>query len=1043
MINVSTWSIRNPIPVVLFFVLLTVAGMLAYGSMKVQNFPDLDLPTIQISATQPGATPSQLETDVARKLENALAPLQGLKHITTKVQDGAVSITAEFRMEKPVQEALDDVRSAVQGARADLPSDLRDPIVQKLNLAGTPVLAYTIRSPGLDDEALSWLVDYELTRKLLAIKGVGAVNRVGGVTRQVRVALDPQRLQALGLTAVQVSQQLAQMQQEASGGRIDLGAAEQPVRTTATVQSAEEVARIELGLSGGRRVRLDQIATVSDTLAEPRSWAGLNGQPVVGFEVVRSRGASEVAVGQAVRQALAQYRAARPDLEIQEAFDFVTPVEEEYQGSLILLYEGAILAVLVVWLFLRDLRATFISAVALPLSVVPAFIGMAWLGFSINVVTLLALSLVIGILVDDAIVEVENIVRHLRMGKTPYQAAMEAADEIGLAVIATTFTLIAVFLPTAFMSGIAGKFFKQFGWTASLAVFASLVVARMLTPMMAAYMLKPLVAPVREPRWLGVYMRLAQWCLRRRFVTFGAALLFFVGSLALIPLLPTGFIPPDDNSQTQVYVELPPGSTLAQTRASAEQARALLMGVHHVRSVYTTIGGGSAGSDPFVNAGAAEVRRATLTIALTERGQRPRKQVIEADIRRALLDLPGVRTKVGLGGSGEKYVLVLTGDDPRTLQQAALDVEKDLRTVAGLGSIASSASLVRPEISVRPDFARAADLGVSSASIAQTLRVATLGDYEAQLPKLNVSQRQVPIVVQLQESARQDLSLLERLMVPGSRGPVMLGQVASLQMTGGPAVIDRYDRQRNVNFEIELSDLPLGEVTQAVKQLPSVRNLPAGVRVVEVGDAEVMGELFASFGVAMAVGILCIYAVLVLLFRGFLHPLTILAALPLSLGGAFVGLLLAGKSFSMPSLIGLIMLMGVATKNSILLVEYAIVARRGQPARDGQPAIAPMSRWDALLDACHKRARPIVMTTIAMGAGMLPIAAGWGAADVSFRSPMAIAVIGGLLTSTVLSLLVIPVVFTYLDDLAQWSAAVWHRLRGRPASSAGQGTAQL
>jgi multidrug efflux pump subunit AcrB len=610
-------------------------------------------------------------------------------------------------------------------------------------------------------------------------------------------------------------------------------------------------------------------------------------------------------------------------------------------------------------------------------------------------------------------------------------------------VIATTFTLIAVFLPTAFMSGIAGKFFKQFGWTASLAVFASLVVARMLTPMMAAYMLKPLVAPVREPRWLGVYMRLAQWCLRRRFVTFGAALLFFVGSLALIPLLPTGFIPPDDNSQTQVYVELPPGSTLAQTRASAEQARALLMGVHHVRSVYTTIGGGSAGSDPFVNAGAAEVRRATLTIALTERGQRPRKQVIEADIRRALSDLPGVRTKVGLGGSGEKYVLVLTGDDPRTLQQAALDVEKDLRTVAGLGSIASSASLVRPEISVRPDFARAADLGVSSASIAQTLRVATLGDYEAQLPKLNVSQRQVPIVVQLQESARQDLSLLERLMVPGSRGPVMLGQVASLQMTGGPAVIDRYDRQRNVNFEIELSDLPLGEVTQAVKQLPSVRNLPAGVRVVEVGDAEVMGELFASFGVAMAVGILCIYAVLVLLFRGFLHPLTILAALPLSLGGAFVGLLLAGKSFSMPSLIGLIMLMGVATKNSILLVEYAIVARRGQPARDGQPAIAPMSRWDALLDACHKRARPIVMTTIAMGAGMLPIAAGWGAADVSFRSPMAIAVIGGLLTSTVLSLLVIPVVFTYLDDLAQWSAAVWHRLRGRPASSAGQGTAQL
>ena len=1037
MINVSSWSIRNPLPALLFFVLLTLAGVIAYGSMKVQNFPDLDLPTIQVTANLPGAAPSQLETDVARKIENALAPLQGLKHITTKVQDGAVTLTAEFRLEKPVQEALDEVRSAVQGARADLPGDLRDPIVQKLNLAGTPVLAYTVRAQGMDDEALSWLVDYELTRKLLAIKGVGAVNRVGGVTRQVRVELDVQRLQALGLTALQVSQQLGQMQQEASGGRIDLGSGEQPVRTLATVQTAQEIGRIELAAGGGRRVRLDQIARVSDGLAEPRSWAGLNGQPVVGFEVVRSRGESEVAVGQAVRRVLAEYRAAHPDIEIHESFDFVTPVEEEYQGSLTLLYEGALLAVLVVWLFLRDLRATFVSAVALPLSVVPAFIGMAWLGFSINVVTLLALSLVIGILVDDAIVEVENIVRHLRMGKTPYQAAMEAADEIGLAVIATTFTLIAVFLPTAFMSGIAGKFFKQFGWTASLAVFASLVVARMLTPMMAAYLLKPIVTAAHEPGWMRVYMVAARWCLKHRFVTLVASALFFVGSIALIPLLPTGFIPPDDNSQTQVYIELPPGSTLRDTRESAERARVLLQGVEHVKSVYTTIGGGSAGSDPFVSGGAAEVRRATLTIALSERGQRPRKQVIEANIRRAMGDLPGVRTKVGLGGSGEKYVLVLTGEDPQALRQAALAVEKDLRTIPGLGQIASSASLVRPEIAVRPDFARAADLGVSSAAIAQTLRVATLGDYEQQLPKLNVSQRQVPIVVQLDAAARKDLAQIERLMVPGSRGPVMLGQVAKVEVAGGPAVIDRYDRQRNVTFEVELSGLPLGEVTQAAQKLPALQNLPPGVKVVEVGDAEVMGELFASFALAMGVGVLCIYLVLVLLFQGFLHPLTILAALPLSLGGAFVGLLLAQKSFSMPSLIGLIMLMGVATKNSILLVEYAIVARRGQPAHGDQPAIAPMSRWDALLDACHKRARPIVMTTIAMAAGMMPIALGWGSADVSFRSPMAIAVIGGLLTSTLLSLLVIPVVFTYLDDIGQLSARLWRRLRGRAPATAG------
>ena len=508
--------------------------------------------------------------------------------------------------------------------------------------------------------------------------------------------------------------------------------------------------------------------------------------------------------------------------------------------------------------------------------------------------------------------------------------------------------------------------------------------------------------------------------MKHRVVTIALSFLFFIGSIALIPLLPTGFIPPDDNSQTQVYLELPPGSTLTQTKEVAEVARQRLMGVAHVKSVYTTIGGGSAGGDPFTSAGAAEVRKATLTIQLAERGSRPRKQPIENNIRQALEGVPGIRSKVGLGGSGEKYVLVLTGEDPQALATAARAVERDLRTIPGLGSVASSASLIRPEIVARPDFTRAADLGVTSAAISETLRIATMGDYDAQLPKLNLAQRQVPIVVKLEDEARRDLSVLERLTVPGSRGPVMLGQVTTLELSGGPALIDRYDRSRNITFEVELSGLPLGEVTERVQELPAIRQLPAGVKVVEVGDAEVMGELFASFGLAMLTGVLCIYIVLVLLFKDFLHPVTILAALPLALGGAFVGLLLAQKSFSMPSLIGLIMLMGIATKNSILLVEYAIVARRDQG----------LSRFDALMDACHKRARPIIMTTIAMGAGMLPIAIGWGTADPSFRSPMAIAVIGGLITSTVLSLLVIPVVFTYVDDVLLFLQRLFKRLRG-------------
>ncbi|QDF95910.1 RND transporter [Azoarcus sp. DD4] len=1003
--NVSAWSIRNPIPAVMLFVLLSFAGVLSFSAMKVQQFPDIDLPTVTVTASLPGATPSQLENDVARKIENSVATLQGLKHIYTKAQDGSVTLTVEFRLEKPVQEAVDDVRSAVAKVRADLPGDLRDPVVNKVDLAGQPVLAFTIRSPQMDEEALSWFVDDTVSRRLLAVRGVGAVTRVGGVTRELQVTLDPLRLQALGTTAADISRQLREVQTESAGGRTDLGGGEQPVRTLATVASAAELAALQLALPDGRRIRLSEVATVTDSYAEPRSAALLNGQPVVGFEVARSRGESEVEVGAAVQAALAQLRAAHPDMEITEAFNFVAPVEEEYTGSMQLLYEGALLAVLVVWLFLRDWRATFVSAVALPLSVVPAFIGMYLLGFSVNVVTLLALSLVVGILVDDAIVEVENIVRHLRMGKSPFEAAMEAADEIGLAVIATTFTLIAVFLPTAFMSGVAGKFFKQFGWTASLAVFASLVVARVLTPMMAAYILKPLSGLHREPRWLEWYARWAERCLKHRGLTMIAAAAFFVGSVMLIPLLPTGFIPPDDNSQTQVYLELPPGSTLAQTRAAAEHARALLGRVPQVVSVYTTIGGGTAGGDPFAPKSAGEVRKATLTVLLSPRGQRPVKQAVENEIRAVLEALPGVRSKVGLGGSGEKYILVLTGEDPRALQEAALAVERDLRTIPGLGSVASTASLIRPEIAVRPDFARAADLGVTSTAIGDTLRVATLGDYDMSLAKLNLSQRQVPILVRLDESARQDLAVLERLAVPGADGPVMLGQVASLEVAGGPAVIDRYDRARNINFEIELSGLPLGEVTVAVAKLPSVQNLPPGVRVVEVGDAEVMGELFASFGLAMLTGVLCIYIVLVLLFKDLLHPVTILMALPLSLGGAFVGLLIAQKSFSMPSLIGLIMLMGIATKNSILLVEYAIVARRDHG----------LSRTEALLDACRKRARPIVMTTIAMGAGMMPIAIGAGVADTSFRSPMAIAVIGGLITSTVLSLLVVPAVFTYVD----------------------------
>jgi multidrug efflux pump subunit AcrB len=885
-----------------------------------------------------------------------------------------------------------------------------------VNLSGMPVLTYTVASSRIDDEALSWFVDNQVSKTMLAVRGVGVVARVGGVSREVRVELDPSRLAALGVTAADVSRTLRQVQQEGSGGRMDLGGAEQSVRTLATVASAQELAALEIpvqGNDGARHIRLDQVATVSDTVAEVRSAALLNGKPVVGFEITRSRGASEIDVAEGVRAALDKLKAEHPDITVTEAFNFVDPVIENFESSMALLLEGAVLAVIVVWFFLRDWRATFVSAVALPLSIIPTFAAMYWLGFTLNVVTLLSLSLVVGILVDDAIVEIENIMRHLRMGKTPFQAAMEAADEIGLAVIATTFTLIAVFLPTAFMSGIVGKFFVQFGWTAALAVWFSLVVARLLTPMMAAYILKPPNKPHREPGWMAAYLRLATWCLKHRLWTLLAALVFSVASCGPLAAgkIAGGFMPPDDLSQTQVYLTLPPGSTFKETLALAQQAGAIVAAHPHVKLVYTAVGGGTAGGDPFAGKAAAEARKATLTLNLTPRAQRGgiTKQNVEADLRKALEVLPGVRVQVAFGGSSEKFVLVLAGENGEALAAHARLVEQELRTLGGIGNVVSTASLQRPELEVRPDNARAADLGVTTAAISDTLRIATSGDFDQALAKLNLSQRQVPVVVRLPDAARQDLAQLERLGVPGRNGVVALGNVATLKVGSGPARIDRYDRLRNVNFEIELNGQPLGEVQAQADALPSLANLPPGILKTAVGDAEAMQELATGFGLAMATGVACIYIVLVLLFHAWVQPATILVALLLSIPGAILALFVTGTALTMPAMIGMIMLMGIASKNSILLVEYAVMARREHG----------LNRWDALLDACHKRARPIVMTTIAMGAGMLPIALGFGT-DPSFRAPMAIVVIGGLITSTFLSLLVIPVVYTFVDDLVQF-----------------------
>jgi multidrug efflux pump subunit AcrB len=1004
--NVSAWSIRHPVPAILLFGFLSVFGVMGFRALGIQNFPDVELPTITVSASLEGADPTQLETEVARKIEDKIASLGGIEHIRTTISDGTATVRVEFQIDKDTDVALNEVRNAVDSVRADLPRDMTDPVVSKVTTSGSPIVTYTVASARMDEQARSWFVDNEIAKALLAVKGVGQVARVGGVDREVHVDLDSAKMQSLGVTAEAVSAQLKRVQQDASGGRGDIGGAVQSVRSLGAVGTVAGIAELIIPLPDGRRVRLQDLGTISDSFAERSSHALLGETPVVAFEVTRIRGASEVAVAEAVKAAVAHLETIHPQVQIREAFNNVDPVYDNYLGSMELLYEGALLAILVVFWFLRDWRATLIATVALPLSILPTFAFMLWFGFSLNVLTLLALALVVGILVDDAIVEIENIVRHLRMGKTPFRAAMEAADEIGLAVIATTLTLVAVFLPTAFMGGVPGKFFVQFGITAAVAVLASLLVARLLTPMMCAYFLKAHPEGNRDGFIMTRYLAAAGWCLDHRKTTAVAAILFFVGSMLLMPLLPKGFVPAADRSLTSVKLELPPGSSLEDTRLAAERARALLAPMPDILRVFTAAGS-TAGQGPMAIGGSKDVRLATLNLKLVYRHDRDRTQAeVEREVRERLRSLPGVRVSVGAGQSGEKLQVSLASDDPIALAAAAKAVERDLRTLDGVGNITSGASLQRPEIQIRPDFARAADLGVTTSALAAAVRVATSGDFRVNLPKLNLPQRQIPIRVRLDRAMRTDLDTIAQLRVPAKVGSVPLSAVATLGLGSGPAQIDRVDRKRNVNIDVELGGRLLGAVLAEADALPALKNLPPAVTRVEQGDAQRMAELFSSFGTAMLIGILCIYAVLVLLFHDFLQPFTILAAMPLSLGGAFLALLLTHNSFSMPSIIGVLMLMGIVTKNSILLVEYAVVARREHG----------LHRRHALLDACHKRARPIVMTTIAMGAGMLPVALGLGA-EPSFRSPMAIVVIGGLITSTFLSLLVIPVVYTFVDDL--------------------------
>jgi multidrug efflux pump subunit AcrB len=1013
--NLATWSIRDPIPSLLLFALLTLAGLWGFRSLPIQDLPDVTLPSINVTLAQPGAAPAQLETEVARRVENSLASLSGLRHIHTTITEGTVSVEVQFEIGTSISDALIDVKEAVDRIRADLPRDLLQPTVSADRADGESVLTYAVERAGMDERSLSWFVDDTIAKALLRVPGVERLERIGGVTREVQVLLDPALLASHGATVADVSRALDSMQQQSSGGRARLGLQEQALRTIATVKQASELSALPLTLPEGRFLRLDQIATVHDTFAERQQVALLDGKPVVGFRLFRAKGKDVTRLAEGVAESLAELERTHTGLKTTLLAGTVDYTREQFDGSMQMLYEGALLAILVVWLFLRNWRATIVAASALPLSILPTFVAMGWFDFSLNTITLLALCVVVGILVDDAIVEVENIERHAIGGLPILEAASHAVTEIAPAVIATTMALVAVFLPTAMMSGAAGLFFREFGWTAVVAVLASLLVARLLTPMMAVWLLRPsqhMVSP--DGRVMSWYLRAVSGCLTRRRRTVVLATLFLVGSLALVLLLPAGFIPASDRGFTTVNVELPPGSSLEETLAVSEEARRRVRLVKGVRQVLSTVGVASEGEG---DSAMGEVRRGALLVTLAPRSERQDQISIENAIRSALRAVPGARCTVGGGDLGEKLALTLSSDDSDALDASARAMERELRGIPGLSNITSTSSLERPEIVVHPRLQLAAEQGISTAAIAETAQFATSGDLDTELPRLNLDKRQIYIRVRLPDDVRQDLAALGNLRIRGNQGLVPLGQVADLELQGGPVEIARYDRRRQVTVQAELGGMALGDALNAAMALPSIVNLPSSVQIIESFDAELMAELGAGFGMALVVGLLSIYGVLVLLFRDFLQPITILSAIPLSVGGAVVGLLLGRSELGLPSMIGLVMLMGIVTKNSILLVDYAVLAMRERG----------LALQEALLDACHKRARPIVMTTAAMVAGMLPIALGLGA-DASFRRPMAVAVIGGLITSTALSLLVVPAVFSYVHGFGQW-------LRRRPNSA--------
>lgn len=1020
--QLSAWAIRQPVVPLVVFALLLILGIDGWHKLPVQGMPSIVIPLINVSVVQAGAAPADLERQVTRRIESSLAGIAGVKHLTSTISAGSSQTLVEFKLEMSVDRAANDVRDAVAKVRAELPAGVRDPIIERIDITGLPILTYAVSGEGHSEDDLSWFVDDTINRELMAVPGIASVRRDGGVGRELRLEPDPERLQALGITVDQVDRAVRSAVADVPGGRLTgadqerlvriLGAEDLGGRSADAAQAGRSIgaaalAQARIALPGGRTAALGELGTIIDGPAEMRTLARVDGRSVVGFSLIRAKGASEVAVAEAVTAKLATLSARHPWLTLTKLTDWVQPTRDSFESAMMSLGEGAGLAVLVVLIFLRDWRATAIAAVAIPLSVIPTFAVMQWLGFTLNGVSLLAVSLVAGILVDDAIVEIENIVRFQRRGMTPFRAASIAADRIGLAVVATTFTIIVVFLPVSMMPGIAGKYFIEFGITVAVAVAMSLLVARLITPLLCAYFLRPSEGKEHGPGKLAAwYQRLLAWSLRHRVITLTAGALVLAGSIGAVPLLPQGFVASSDRSQSIAQVELPPGTTLAAAEQTVAKLVAVVRAQAEVTSVFSQIA----------------VPTSTLTITLVQPSARAvSTRGFEARIRESLQRIPDQRFGF-LGENGTKEVMVqLLGDDGADLAPAAERLAAAMAALPQLANVSISSGQPQPELQIRPHADAAARLGIDAQTLAQVVRIATLGEDDTVLTQIELDGRMIPVRVQLGMIARREIDQVRALRVPTATGSsVPLSAVADIAWADGAASIERFDRNRRVVIAADLAaHATLGDALAAAGKLPAWTNLPPGIRVAPTGDAEVMAELFSGFIVALGLGVLCVYLVLVLLYHDLVVPLTILVALPLSLGGAVAGLSIARMPLDLSGLIGLLMLMGIVCKNSILLVDEVL-----------QQRAAGADRKSALLTAGSTRARPIVMTTLAMVAGMIPVALGY-APDASFRGPMAVTVIGGLTASTVLSLVFVPVAYTAFDDLRAWAGRLTGQLVNR------------